>query len=139
MYVVCNTFNLIIYWLYNFTSVRNCSALIKRLYHTIYYKELNCLPLGWYMVPDLPPLTTVHPGRGERALWLYFVHWGCAALKGMFFTVSVWEGCRFQPNSLARVCFLLFLSGKGVVFRSSQSGQGVCFDPALIPKFWQGL
>ena len=46
-------------------------------------------------------------GEGTRGgqLWLYFVYWGCAAPKGMFFTISVWEGCCFRPNSLARGVF----------------------------------
>ena len=59
----------------------------------------------------------------------------------------------------SRVCFSQFVSGKGVVFsptvwqgygfhgfclgRALFSGpivwQGVCFDPGLMPKFWQGL
>ena len=42
----------------------------------------------------LPP---IHRPRGG-AFWLYFVYWGCAALTGMFFTISVWGGCCFQAQ-----------------------------------------
>ena len=37
-------------------------------------------------------LMALLPGREGGGLWLYFVYWGPAALKGMFFTISVWEG-----------------------------------------------
>ena len=84
---------------------------------------------------------------GGGGLWLYFVYWGCTALKGMFFTISVWEGCCFQPNSLARVRFSCFLSGKGVAFRRNSLARGVSwswFDTkilaraVILPFFWDG-
>ena len=46
--------------------------------------------------PKFPIVT--EKGPGGRGLWLYFVYWGCASLKGMFFTVSLWEGCCFQAQ-----------------------------------------
>ena len=65
----------------------------------------RCLSWTW---PRRPTTIRMSPGGGTLAI-----------LNGMFFTISVWERCCFQLNSLARVRFSRFLSGKGVVFRSN--------------------
>ena len=58
-----------------------------------------------------------HVGRARGVLWLYFVYRECAALKGMFFTISVWQGVCFDPGLILlfwqKVVIFPFFSGKG--------------------------
>ena len=49
---------------------------------------------------------------GGGGLWLYFVYWGCASLKGMFFTISVWEvrdPVLFSAQQSDKGCVLILL------------------------------
>ena len=97
-------------------------------------------------------------GSSGGGLWLYFVYWGCAALKAWVFFFSQFlsgKGAIFSPTcSLARVRFSWFLSGKGVVFRPNSLARGVFwswFDTEILArvviflffsgkggKFWPG-
>ena len=62
---------------------------------------------------------SVFGARGGGGLWLGRVLFSTQKSgKGTFFTVSVWEGC--------------------TLFSGPTVWQGVCFDPGLIPKVWQG-
>ena len=85
----------------------NISFVLSQFRNILFWRDHSTVWLAqdcsW-----LPEPLVLHVSPGVcvgGGLWLYFVCWGCASLKGMFFTAFVWEGRCFQPNSLARVVF----------------------------------